>query len=168
MDQSPVGTLLALSREDARAVFAATRGSAFPIDCVRQLIARLSGTDREQSVGDCWGSLDASLAVGDEESQERQFALQNCLLGGRSLADDAVVKFVRPDLVMHVGRALESLTREEFLRRWERVGSQPSSQSSAGRGPEYWEIVGQIRGFYELAGQRGEAVLFVAISRDPQ
>ena len=167
MEQLKAGALLALAREDARAVFEAARTQTV-MESARELIDRLDGTDRLQSVGSYWSLLHTALVRVNGDSEEVSFILSQCLLGGRALGGaEAVVMFVRPDLVLHVVRELESLDKDLFLSAWDQVLADAATEfANLEAEVPPWQRVEQIRSIYGVAGQRGEAVLFVAISRE--
>ena len=168
MEQLQSGVLLVLAREDAREVFEAARTDTVA-ESVVGLLSRLEGSDRVANVGTGWALLHAALVGTGGDSEEVCFSLGQCLLGGRALGSEkTVAMFVRPDLVLHVVRELEALEQDLFLSSWQQVLAEQTpelSNNAAERNP--WQRIEQIRGIYQHAGERREAMLFIVVSQDP-
>ncbi len=119
------GVLLALSREEAKQLFAARE----PIALRQFLGARLSDrppvleeAEADTSFAICddqWQQIQRVLAQSEVADDSMQPALRQCLTGGRILCDseDLTVWLVRPDMVPHVAHALQSLDAEVVSKR---------------------------------------------------
>ncbi|MEE3370602.1 MAG: DUF1877 family protein [Planctomycetota bacterium] len=168
MEQRQVGVLLVLAREDAREMFEAARTGVIA-EAVGGLLSRRQAVDRVEEIGTGWALVHAALVTAGGSSEEVSFTLSQCLLGGRALGgEETVARFVRPDLVSHVLRELEALERDLFLSAWQQVLAEQTLEWQANAAEILpWQRVEQIRGIYQRAGERREAVLFVAVSQDP-
>lgn len=168
MEQRQVGVLLVLGREDAREMFEAARTGGVA-ESVNGLLRRRQKVDRGEEIGTGWALLHAAFVSAGGASEEVSSTLSQCLLGGRALGgEETVARFVRPDLVLHVSRELEALESDLFLSAWQQVLAEQAPEWQANAAEILpWQRVEQIRGVYQRAGERREAVLFVAVSQDP-
>ena len=67
-----------------------------------------------------WDAIHRCLTDGRLTSGNGEYPLSLCILGGQALysGDDFIVRLVAPDQAADVGRALSTVTEQEFRRRY--------------------------------------------------
>ena len=160
------GWLFALDRDEAKALFAASREHN-----LAEFFAGLrerSGVDansRALACGQDWAPLHRCLSDGTLDPAGGEPPLNQCILGGRQLSQDegAIAVLVRPDVVPLVGEALATLTRDWLQARFAALDhgdSRPADDSGAV--DQLWSRLGQLRAFYQQAAASSAAVVFAA------
>ncbi len=162
------GVLLALTRDDSKALFACRTDEAL----LEFLQDRFNDSDwrKEGRLASCdgvWRTLHACLTCDSVEAEANRVdqAIGQCLLGGRKLyrGDDHIVALIRPDMVPHIASALAEMTQEELRGRLERSETSPNERALASS----WKVVERLREFYALAANAGNAVVFSAAGSYP-
>ena len=139
-------TLITLSREDARALFARGEpGSSWTV--LMSLLEKYAGqAGRHVKLGPSWNALRQGL---EERAAEENLAAAGQLLSGGQplpgLDNDGQATMMRPDLVPHAASEFSDL-----LQRW------PRDDDAA------WQTVQSLAALLEQAARDGYCVVFIS------
>ena len=110
-----------------------------------------------------WDVLHRCLSDGTFDPAGGKLPLNRCFLGGRLLVTDgSIVNLVMPDEVCEVAVALAGLDRNWLRQRFAELFSREyGGVIPAGDVEWYYGLLEGLKGFYQGAAERGEAVVFV-------
>ena len=156
------GIHLSLDRERAKQVFA-QKSEAGLRQAVLELLAESDGAPQIATSGTLWPVLHRCLSDGTLEPSGGEMPLNQCILGGRPLPSPPgqPTVLVRPDLVTHVGAALDGLDEAWLGTQLCELpdGAAEESLSAA----SLWECLQRIRALFQSAARNRNAVLFAVL-----
>ena len=146
---SATAVLLAISREDAKRLFAQKDDASLRAFLLAQ-IEQAKG-ESMLSLGETWEPLQRALAQDGAGAP-----LADALLGGRSLhrSDTWQALFKRPDAVPHIAAALANLSNEELSARLRSRNGDAALSSME-------SLFEAVRAFYQAAVANQQAAIFV-------
>lgn len=158
------GYLIALSRDDAKRVFAQKDD-----DNLRRLLKELSNSTelkkngRVLDLGSLWDPLHRCLTEGELDAAAGEPPLNLAILGGKQLhqGNDYAAGLVRPDMTTFVAEALGEIKEDDFRQKF--FGLNPNSYQRPIDEKQFmqiWVALRNVRDFYEAAAENLEAVVF--------
>jgi hypothetical protein len=162
---SGAGYHFALSRDNAKRVFAATDDAA-----LLALAEEFRNSKEMQKNGQVvdtkqwWDPIHRSLTDGTLDPEGGEMPLNHVVLGGKQLAKgtDYFMNLVRPDLTPFVAEALHDMKEPDFRQKYFALGA--SNYGVPLTEKEYaliWHKVQELRTFFEYCAEERFAVLFV-------
>ena len=112
-----------------------------------------------------WDAMHRVLSDGQLSWSGGKFPLNHTVLAGELLYTDSdyIMSLKTPDQVKEISSALDTLTEEEFSRRYYQIDSDSYGLTPSAQDFEYtWEWFQGVRELYRRAAQEGRFVLFTA------
>ena len=155
---STKGWLIIFERDDAKQLFGAPDDDALQ-SVIESKMATGQGR-RVLSLDGIWKSLHGCLCDGDANSGAGDFPLNQCILGGRSLASGRAFQafMIRPDVVQHIVAEFERSSPDRFEQAFQKLIN--TGETEASSWPVHAQALEKIKQCFTAAAELRAAMVF--------